>query len=101
MNKKLENIQVVLDVRLGKKSISLMDAESIGEGSIIELDKDYGDAVDVYINDKLIAFGEVVVIDDKFGIRICDVVEPSTKKQEEKKLSAHIDIKNFMKNTKV
>lgn len=99
MDKKLENIQVTLDARIGKTSISLMDAENLGEGSIIELNKDYGDPIEVYINDTLVAFGEVVVIDDKFGIRICDIVEP-VKKQTEKELKPVFSFSKIHKDKK-
>lgn len=75
----LEDIKVILDVRLGKKELSLKEVNSLGEGSVIELDKYSGEVVDVFINDKLVAFGEVVVVDDKFGIRISDIIEPEEK----------------------
>lgn len=74
MNKSIANVKVLLDVRLGKKELYLSDIENIGEGSVIELDKLVGETVDVYINNSLIAYGEVVVIDDKFGVRISDII---------------------------
>ena len=48
----------------------------LGEGSIIELDKLAGEPVDLFVNGKLIAKGEVVVIDENFGFRVKDIVEP-------------------------
>jgi flagellar motor switch protein FliN/FliY len=47
------------------------------KGSVIELDRMAGDAVDVYVNDRLIAQGEVVVVDDNFGVRISRLISPN------------------------
>nr|HPJ38215.1 FliM/FliN family flagellar motor switch protein [Spirochaetota bacterium] len=49
----------------------------LGEGSIIELDKLAGEPVDLLVNGKLIARGEVVVIDENFGVRVTDIVSPA------------------------
>jgi flagellar motor switch protein FliN/FliY len=48
----------------------------LGPGSVVELDKLAGEPVDVLVNDKMIARGEVVVLDDRFGVRITDVLPP-------------------------
>lgn len=56
----------------------------LGEGSIIELDKLAGEPVDLLVNGKLIAKGEVVVIDENFGVRVTDIVSPTDRLKGEK-----------------
>ncbi len=55
----------------------VQDILGLGEGSIIELDKLAGEPVDLLVNGKLIARGEVVVIDENFGVRVTDIVSPA------------------------
>lgn len=77
-----QNIELVKDVplqatvRLGKARMKIKDILDLGEGSIIELDKLAGETVDLLVNGKLIAKGEVVVIDENFGFRVKDIVSP-------------------------
>ncbi len=79
----LEKVQVQLMVVLGKTKKDLADVAQIGEGSIIELDRLAGEPVDLYAGDIIIAKGEVVVIDENFGIRISKLVtEPSIVKED-------------------
>ena len=76
------NIGVLLDiplnvsVELGRTKIAVKDMLQLGPGSVIELDKLIGEPVDLLVNEKLIARGEVVVFDESFGIRITDIVNP-------------------------
>jgi len=70
------DIPLELSVEFGKVKIVINDLIQLGQGSIIELDKSVGDPLEIYINGKLIARGEVVVVDDKFGIRVTDIVSP-------------------------
>ncbi len=76
------NIQLLMDVpmqltvELGRTRMLVKEILSLGEGSIIELDKLAGEPVDLLINNKLIAKGEVVVIDENFGVRVTDIVNP-------------------------
>lgn len=76
------NIGLILDVplqvtvELGGTRMKIKDILDLGIGSIIELDKLAGDPVDVYVNGKMIAKGEVVVIDENFGIKITDIISP-------------------------
>lgn len=69
-------MDVVLDVsiELGRASMTIKDILSLGVGSVVELDKMVGDPVDILVNNKLIAKGEVVVVDENFGVRITSVV---------------------------
>ncbi len=76
------NIGMILDVplqitvELGRTKMKIKDVLELGVGSIIELDKLAGDPVDIFVNGKLIAKGEVVVIDENFGIKVTDIVSP-------------------------
>lgn len=78
-----ENLELILDVpltitvELGKTKKLIKDILELGEGSIIELDKLAGEPVDILANGKYIAKGEVVVIDENFGVRIIDIVHQS------------------------
>lgn len=75
-----DNIRLLLDIELevsveiGRTRMRIKDVLSLGEGSIIELDKVVGDPVEIYANKKLIARGEVVVIDEDFGVRVTEIV---------------------------
>lgn len=73
----LMDVQLNLTVELGRTKQYVKDILGLGEGSIIELDKLAGEPVDLLVNNKLIAKGEVVVIDENFGVRITDIVSPS------------------------
>lgn len=79
----MANIDLILDVQLrvtvelGRKLMSVRDILALGPGSVVELDKVAGEPVDVLVNDRLIATGEVVVADDNFAVRITDIVNPA------------------------
>ncbi|SHH99327.1 flagellar motor switch protein FliN, partial [Sporanaerobacter acetigenes] len=72
-------IPVELTAELGRTTKKIGEILEYGPGTIIELDKLVGEPLNVYANGKFIAKGEVVVIDDNFGIRITDVVNPYNK----------------------
>ncbi|MDD4526534.1 MAG: flagellar motor switch protein FliN [Candidatus Margulisbacteria bacterium] len=69
------NIPVTIDVFLGKTTLSLKDVHDFSKGSVIELDNFYGEPLELKINGELIATGEVVAIDNKYGIMIKDIVK--------------------------
>ncbi|MDH5719893.1 MAG: flagellar motor switch protein FliN [Spirochaetia bacterium] len=73
----LLDIQMGMTVELGRTRKFVKEILSLGEGSIIELDKLAGEPVDLLINKKLIAKGEVVVIDENFGVRVTDIIGPA------------------------
>ncbi|HRP68645.1 MAG TPA: flagellar motor switch protein FliN [Turneriella sp.] len=73
----LLDVQMALTVELGRTKKYVKEILSLGEGSIIELDKLAGEPVDLLVNGKLIARGEVVVIDENFGVRVTDIVGPA------------------------
>ncbi len=72
----LKDVPLEVTVRLGKTKMTISEILDLGEGSIVELDKLAGEPVDLYINGKLIAKGEVVVIDENFGFRVKDIINP-------------------------
>lgn len=77
------NIKLLMDValnvsiELGRTKMQLKDVLNLGVGSVVELEKLAGDPVDILVNDKLVARGEVIVIEDNFGVRITEVVDES------------------------
>ncbi len=77
------NLDLVLDIpvdvslRVGSTDISIRDLVSLVEGSVIALDQDASAAMDVLVNGTLIAHGEIVVVDSRFGVRLTDVVTPT------------------------
>jgi len=71
------DIPVQLSVELGRTRVPIKHILQLGQGSVVELDALAGEPMDVLVNGYLIAQGEVVVVNDKFGIRLTDVVTPS------------------------
>jgi flagellar motor switch protein FliN/FliY len=76
----LTRMKMVLDVplkvtvELGRTKLLVNDLLQLGQGSVIELDKMAGEPMEIYVNDKLVAMGEVVVVNEKFGVRLTDVM---------------------------
>ena len=73
---KLLDLKLQIVIELGRTSMFIKDILKLSPGSIIELDKLSGDPVDIYVNDKVFAEGEVVVIDENFGVRITGLIKP-------------------------
>ena len=71
------DIPVHLTVELGRTKISIRNLLQLAHGSVVELDGLAGEPMDVLVNGTLIAQGEVVVVNDKFGIRLTDIITPS------------------------
>ncbi len=77
----LQNLDIVMDlpmevnVQIGKAKKRIREIIEFTQGSIIELDKQAGDPVDIIVNNELIARGDVIVIDDIFGVRITEIVK--------------------------
>ncbi len=82
------NINMILDIplkltaELGRTKIVVSDLLNLGQGSVIELNKLAGEAMEIYVNDKLIAKGEAVVVNDKFGVRLTDVISPKERVEQ-------------------
>ncbi len=80
---KEKNIEFLLDiplevtVKLGQSRMIIKDLLSLNQGSVIELDKLAGEPMDIFVNDKMIARGEVVVVNEKFGVRLTDILSPA------------------------
>ncbi|MBI6545837.1 MAG: flagellar motor switch phosphatase FliY [Cyanobacteria bacterium NC_groundwater_1444_Ag_S-0.65um_54_12] len=71
------DVPLKVTVELGRTRMQIRDVLELGKGSVVELDKLAGEPVDLLVNGKLIARGEVVVIDENFGIRVTDIVSPA------------------------
>lgn len=76
------DIPVKLSVELGRTRITIKQLLELAQGSVVELDGLAGEPMDILINGYLIAQGEVVVLDDKYGIRITEIVTPSERVQK-------------------
>ncbi|HUS57344.1 MAG TPA: flagellar motor switch protein FliN [Planctomycetota bacterium] len=70
------DIEVPISVELGRTQMPIGDILELGPGSIVEMQKMASDPVDLLVNNKLIARGEVVVVDENFGIRITSIIDP-------------------------
>ena len=83
-----KNIDFVLDiplqvtVQIGSTRMLIRELLQLGQGSVIELNKLAGEPMEVLVNNKLVARGEVVVVNEKFGIRLTDVVSPNQRIQQ-------------------
>lgn len=71
------DIPLDISVELGKVKIPVNELLQLGHGSILELTKPVDEPLDIYVNNKLVAKGEVVILDDKFGIRVADIINPA------------------------
>lgn len=73
----LLDVPLDLSVELGRSRMSIQDLLGLSPGSVVELDKIAGEPLDILVNDRLVARGEAVVVNDKFGVRITDIVSPA------------------------
>jgi len=71
------DVPVRLSVELGRTQLTIKNLLQLGQGSVVELDGLAGEPMDIYVNGYLIAQGEVVVVDEKYGIRLTDIITPS------------------------
>jgi flagellar motor switch protein FliN/FliY len=71
------DVPVTLSLEVGSASMSVRDLLQLNQGSVVELDRLAGEPMDVLVNGTLVAHGEVVVVNDKFGIRLTDIVSPA------------------------
>src|SRR5262245_12744085 len=70
------DVAVTLSLEVGSASLSVRELLQLNQGSVVELDRLAGEPMDVLVNGTLVAHGEVVVVNDKFGIRLTDIVSP-------------------------
>lgn len=73
----LLDIPLDVTVEIGRTRMLIRDLLQLAQGSVIEIEKIAGEPMEVFVNNKLIARGEVVVINEKFGIRITDIISPT------------------------
>jgi flagellar motor switch protein FliN/FliY len=71
------DIPLKVSVELGRTQIIVKDLLQLGQGSVLELDKLAGEPLEILVNGKLVAKGEVVVVNEKFGIRLTDIITPA------------------------
>ena len=82
------NLSLILDiplrvaVELGRTKMVVNDLLNLGQGSVIELSKLAGEPMEVLVNDKLVARGEAVVVNEKFGVRLTDIISPSERVEQ-------------------
>ncbi|MCC6277102.1 MAG: flagellar motor switch protein FliN [Oligoflexia bacterium] len=85
---KPRNLDLILDiplkvtVELGRAKMIVNDLLALGQGSVIELNKLAGEPMEVLVNDKLVAKGEAVVVNEKFGVRLTDIISPMERIQQ-------------------
>jgi len=76
------NLEFILDVALqvtvevGRTRMTIQDLLRLGQGSVVELEKLAGEPLDIFINGKAVARGEAVIVNDKFGVRLTDIISP-------------------------
>ena len=75
------DIPLTVSVELGRSKMLINDLLQLGQGSVIELTKLVGEPLEVLVNQKLVARGEVVVVNEKFGVRLTDIVSPMERVQ--------------------
>ncbi len=79
----LMDVPLKISVELGRTQLTVKEVLALQHGSVVELDRLAGEPVDVLVNDRLVARGEVVVIEDRFGIRITETVSPAKRRSSE------------------
>jgi len=73
------DVKVNLALEVGRANLSLRELLDLNQGSIVELDRQAGEPLDVLVNGTLVAHGEVVMVDDKFGVYLTEVIEPEVR----------------------
>ncbi|MCL0042411.1 flagellar motor switch protein FliN [Thermodesulfovibrionales bacterium] len=76
------DVSLELTVVIGSVKMLVQELLQLSQGSVIALDKLAGEPMDVYVNDKLIGRGEVVVVNEKFGIRLTDIISPTERARQ-------------------
>lgn len=73
----LMDVRLQVSVELGRRRFRIAELLALGQGSILELDKAAGEPLDIRVNDHLIARGEAVVVNEKFGVRLTEIITPA------------------------
>jgi flagellar motor switch protein FliN/FliY len=74
----LMDVPVTLSLEVGRATMSVGELLKLGQGAVVELDRAVGEPLDVMVNGALVARGEIVLVNDKFGIRLTSIVEPGS-----------------------
>ena len=69
------DVPVHISAVLGRASLSVAQLLQLGEGSVLELDRKVGEAIDIYVNNRLVARGEVVVVDERLGVTMTEIIK--------------------------
>ncbi len=69
------DVNVKVSAILGKSTMEVSELLKLGRGSVVELDRKIGEAIDIYVNDRLVARGEVVLVEDRLGITMTEIVK--------------------------
>jgi flagellar motor switch protein FliN/FliY len=83
-----DNLDLILDiplrvtVELGRSRMVVSELLNLGQGSVIELNKLAGEPMEILVNDKLVARGEAVVVNEKFGVRLTDIISPKERVEQ-------------------
>jgi flagellar motor switch protein FliN len=75
----VQDIPVNISVVLGKTTMQVNQLLKLGRGAVIELDRKVGEPIDIYVNNRLVARGEVVVVEDRIGVTMTEVIKPDKK----------------------
>jgi flagellar motor switch protein FliN/FliY len=78
-NELLQNIPVTISVEVGRTSLPIKALMRLTQGSVVELDRLAGEALDLFVNDTLVAQGEIVLVNEKYGIRLTQIVPKSAR----------------------
>ena len=76
------DIPLKLTVELGRTKMTVREVLQLAQGAVVELSKFAGEPVEVLVNDKLVARGEVVVVNEKFGVRLTDIISPAERVEQ-------------------
>lgn len=69
------DVPVTVKAVLGTTAMNISQLLKLGRGAVVELDRKVGDAIDIYVNDRLVARGEVVIVEDKLGVTMTEIVK--------------------------
>lgn len=75
----VQDIPVQITVVLGKSTMQVSQLLKLGRGAVVELDRKVGEPIDIYVNNRLVARGEVVVVEDRIGITMTEIIKPEKK----------------------
>ncbi len=78
----IEDVKVVISAELGDTTMKFRDILNLDVGSVLDLEKSAGDAINIYINDKKTALGEIIIVNDSFAVSIYSMIPPKTLRRE-------------------